>query len=96
MKPVFTADGVNYVYVQHANVYLVALTRKNSNVMVILVFLEKLVEVRLRCWCWCYYNCAHSLSTLVRPAMPSVARCARAHALAHPRITMLYAYTQND
>lgn len=45
MKPVFSEDGVNYVYVQHANVYLVALTRKNSNVMVILVFLEKLVEI---------------------------------------------------
>ncbi len=46
MKPVFTEDGVNYVYVQHNNVYLVALTRKNSNVVMILVFLEKLIEVR--------------------------------------------------
>jgi hypothetical protein len=45
MKPVFTEDGVNYVYVQHNNVYLVALTRKNSNVVMILVFLEKLIEV---------------------------------------------------
>ena len=45
MKPVFTEDGVNYVYVQHNNLFVLALTRKNSNVMVILVFLEKLVEV---------------------------------------------------
>lgn len=45
MKPVFNEDGVNYVYVQHNNVYLVALTRKNSNVVMILVFLEKLVEI---------------------------------------------------
>jgi AP-1 complex subunit mu len=41
VKPVFTEDGVSYVYVRHNNLYLVALTRKNSNVMVILVFLEK-------------------------------------------------------
>lgn len=45
MKPVFTEDGVNYVYVQHNNLFVLALTRKNSNVMVILVFLERLVEV---------------------------------------------------
>lgn len=49
MKPVFTEDGVNYVYVQHNNLYVLALTRKNSNVMIILVFLEKLVEVRRGC-----------------------------------------------
>ena len=48
MKPVFCEDGVNYVYVQHNNVYLLALTRKNSNVVMILVFLEKLIEVRGR------------------------------------------------
>ena len=45
MKPVFAEDGVSYVYVKHNNLYLVALTRKNSNVMVILVFLEKLVQI---------------------------------------------------
>jgi AP-1 complex subunit mu len=45
MKPVFAEDGVSFVYVKHNNLYLVALTRKNSNVMVILVFLEKLVEI---------------------------------------------------
>jgi AP-1 complex subunit mu len=45
IKPVFAEDGVSYVYVKHNNLYLVALTRKNSNVMVILVFLEKLIEI---------------------------------------------------
>ena len=45
MKPVFAEDGVSYVHVKHNNLYLVALTRKNSNVMVILVFLEKLVQI---------------------------------------------------
>jgi AP-1 complex subunit mu len=45
LKPVFAEDGVSYVSVQHNNLYLLALTRKNSNVMVMLVFLEKLVEI---------------------------------------------------
>jgi hypothetical protein len=31
---------------QHNNIFIVALTRKNSNVTAILVFLERLVEVR--------------------------------------------------
>lgn len=45
LKPVFAVDGVNYVYIQHSNIYIVALTRKNSNVTAILVFLERLVEI---------------------------------------------------
>jgi AP-1 complex subunit mu len=45
LKPVFLDGGVNYVYIQHNNVYIVALTRKNSNVLTILVFLERLVEI---------------------------------------------------
>lgn len=45
LKPVFLDGGVNYVYIQHNNVYIVALTRKNSNVLAILVFLERLVEI---------------------------------------------------
>ena len=46
MKPVFhDANGCSYVYIQHNNVYIVALTRKNSNVLAILVFLERLVEI---------------------------------------------------
>ena len=45
LKPVFVEGGVSYVYIQHNNVFIVALTRKNSNVMAILVFLERLVEI---------------------------------------------------
>jgi hypothetical protein len=34
---------------QHNNIYIVALTKRNSNVTSIFVFLERLVEVRSRC-----------------------------------------------
>ncbi|RKP20684.1 clathrin adaptor, mu subunit [Rozella allomycis CSF55] len=43
--PAFSHDGVNYVYLKHNNVYLLALSRKNSNVMAILLFLQKLAQV---------------------------------------------------
>ena len=46
MKPVFVEDGISYVYIQHNNIYILAVTRKNSNVAAILVFLERVVEVR--------------------------------------------------
>ena len=71
MKPVFTEDGVNYVYVQHNNLYVLALTRKNSNVMVILVFLEKLVEVRARA------PRPPLVATRPPSPSPSTTRCAR-------------------
>lgn len=45
LKPVFTVEGVNYVYIQHNNIFIVALTRKNSNVTSIFVFLERLVDI---------------------------------------------------
>ena len=45
LKPVFSDAGVNYVYVQHNNIYLLALTKVNSNVTAIFVFLERLVEI---------------------------------------------------
>ncbi len=45
LKPVFSDGGISYIYIQHNNIYIVALTRKNSNVTAILVFLERLVEV---------------------------------------------------
>ena len=45
LKPVFTDAGVNYVYLQHNNIYVLALTKVNSNVTAIFVFLERLVEI---------------------------------------------------
>lgn len=44
-KPFITSQGINYAYITHNNLYLCALTRKNENIMAIIVFLSKLVEV---------------------------------------------------
>ena len=45
LKPVFEEDGISFAYIQHNNLYILAVTRKNSNVAAILVFLERIVEV---------------------------------------------------
>ncbi|CAE7926718.1 apm1, partial [Symbiodinium sp. KB8] len=44
LKPVYTEDGVNYVYIQHRNLYVLALSRHNSNVTTVLLFLYKLMD----------------------------------------------------
>lgn len=44
-KPFVNYQGINYVYINHNNLYVCALTRKNDNVMAIIVFLSKLIEV---------------------------------------------------
>lgn len=43
--PVLTHEGINYLYIRHNNLYLLAITRKNSNAITILLFLHKLCEV---------------------------------------------------
>lgn len=45
LKPIYTEEGVTYMYIKHNNVFLLALTNKNSNVCLILVFLYKLISV---------------------------------------------------
>eukprot|EP00938_MAST-03A_sp_MAST-3A-sp1_P000603 g603.t1 len=45
LKPVFTLGGITYVYVKHNNLILLAVTRRNANVTVILLFLQRLVNV---------------------------------------------------
>ncbi|KAI8846220.1 Mu homology domain-containing protein [Chytridium lagenaria] len=40
-----TEDGINFLYIRHNNLYLVATTKKNSNATTILLFLHKLCEV---------------------------------------------------
>ena len=45
MKPVFNEDGINYIYIQYNNVYLLAVTQRNSNCVMILSFLYRLAEV---------------------------------------------------
>lgn len=44
-KPYIHSNGINYVYINHNNLYICALTRKNENIMAIIVFLSKLIEV---------------------------------------------------
>ncbi|KAJ3043669.1 AP-1 complex subunit mu-1 [Rhizophlyctis rosea] len=40
-----TEDGINFLYIRHSNLYLLAMTKKNSDAATILLFLHKLVEV---------------------------------------------------
>lgn len=44
-KPFINYQGINYVFINHNNLYLCALTRKNENIMAIIIFLLKLIEV---------------------------------------------------
>ena len=39
LRPVFTEDGVTYVYIKCNNVILLAVTKRNSNIALILFFL---------------------------------------------------------
>eukprot|EP01024_Parvocaulis_polyphysoides_P007137 TRINITY_DN12146_c1_g1_i1.p1 TRINITY_DN12146_c1_g1~~TRINITY_DN12146_c1_g1_i1.p1 ORF type:complete len:428 (+),score=68.88 TRINITY_DN12146_c1_g1_i1:242-1525(+) len=45
LSPVFQVDGVSYLYVQHTNLYLVAVTRANLNAASVLVFLHRLIDI---------------------------------------------------
>lgn len=40
-----TLAGINFLYIRHNNLYLVAMTKRNSNACTILVFLHKLCHV---------------------------------------------------
>ncbi|KAJ3260130.1 AP-1 complex subunit mu-1 [Boothiomyces macroporosus] len=40
-----TEDGIHFLYIRHNNLYLVAMTKKNSNAAMILLFLHKLCSV---------------------------------------------------
>ncbi|BFZ53323.1 AP-1 adaptor complex mu subunit Apm1 [Savitreella phatthalungensis] len=44
-SPVFTDAGIHYLYIKHNNIYLLAVTRRNSNAFEILQFLHKIVQV---------------------------------------------------
>lgn len=67
LTPVITDDGYTFVYIKHNNLFLMAVTQKNANAMLILTFLYRAVEVRCR------------LCPLCRPASYSIAarRCSR-------------------
>ncbi|CEF67920.1 AP-47 [Strongyloides ratti] len=44
-SPVVEKDGINFCFIRHRNLYLVSMSKKNSNVTMILSFLYKCVEV---------------------------------------------------
>jgi len=41
LTPVLHDDGVTYIYLQHSNVYLLAVTRENVNAAAVMVFLHR-------------------------------------------------------
>lgn len=45
LSPVILDEGVTYLYLQVANLYLVAVTRANVNAASVMVFLHRLVDV---------------------------------------------------
>jgi AP-1 complex subunit mu len=45
LTPVITDEGYTFVYIRHNNLYLMAVTQRNSNAMLILSFLYRAVEV---------------------------------------------------
>ncbi|EEP78980.1 AP-1 complex subunit mu-1 [Uncinocarpus reesii 1704] len=45
VPPCFSSEGINYLYIRHSNLYLLALTKRNTNAAEILLFLHKIVEV---------------------------------------------------
>lgn len=45
LRPVFTDEGITYVYIKCNNLLLLAVTKRNSNIALILFFLYKLTEV---------------------------------------------------
>ena len=45
VKPVFSIDGVTYVFVRESNLLLLAVAKKNSNITVILLFLSHILRV---------------------------------------------------
>ncbi|KAJ6558276.1 clathrin adaptor mu subunit [Mycena capillaripes] len=43
--PCFSSQGINYMHIRHSNLYLLALSRRNSNVAEIIIFLHQFVQV---------------------------------------------------
>jgi AP-1 complex subunit mu len=44
-RPVFTEEGYTYVYMRHNNLLFMAVTKRNSNAVLMLIYLSKLAEV---------------------------------------------------
>ena len=44
-SPVIQDGATTYIYVQHSNLYVLAIARTNVNAAAVLVFLHKLIEI---------------------------------------------------
>lgn len=44
-RPVLSSNGINYIYLLHKNLYILAMTREDTNVFAILCYLNSLVKV---------------------------------------------------
>ncbi|VTZ70794.1 AP-1 complex subunit mu-1, putative [Plasmodium chabaudi chabaudi] len=45
IKPIFHVNGITYCWVAYNNIYILAITKKNSNATLIITFLYKLIQV---------------------------------------------------
>ncbi len=45
VAPCFSHEGINYLYIRHNNLYLLALSKRNSDAAEILLFMHKIVQV---------------------------------------------------
>ncbi|KAG6888730.1 hypothetical protein C0995_006382 [Termitomyces sp. Mi166 len=45
VTPCFSSQGVNYMHIRHSNLYLLALSKRNSNAAEIIIFLHRLTQV---------------------------------------------------
>ncbi|KAI4270092.1 MAG: hypothetical protein LQ337_006899 [Flavoplaca oasis] len=45
VPPCFSDEGINYLYIRHSNLYLLALSKRNPNASSLLLFLHRLVAV---------------------------------------------------
>ena len=45
LRPVFTIDGITYIYIKCNNVLLMSITKRNSNIALILMYLYRLATV---------------------------------------------------
>ncbi len=44
--PIIASEHTTFLYIKHNNIYIVAATKRNPNVVLIFTFLHKLVQVR--------------------------------------------------
>lgn len=44
-RPIFTENGFTYAYIKHNNLFLMCVTKRNSNIALVLMTLYRLVNV---------------------------------------------------